>query len=149
MRKFTLCAWGEVLDTPELYGSKLVASMDRQHPRDLYDTQQMLDEYGLPATFVDCFVAYLAGHNRPVHEVLFPRPQPLKAVFDSEFQGMTRIPVTLDSLLSTQEQLFQMLPRALTPAHHQFLKSLVKLEPSWELMPFAHLSEMPAIRWNS
>ena len=30
-----------VLATAELYGSKLVAAMDRQHPRDLFDVWQM------------------------------------------------------------------------------------------------------------
>ena len=30
-----------VLATPELYGSKLVAAMDRQHPRDLFDVRRL------------------------------------------------------------------------------------------------------------
>src|SRR5258708_33492346 len=55
-----------ILQVAELYGSKLVAAMDRQHPRDLFDVHVMLARYGLPPDFVDCFVAYLAGHNRPV-----------------------------------------------------------------------------------
>jgi hypothetical protein len=41
-------------------------------------------------SFVDCFVAYLAGHNRPVHEVLFPKQLPLEPAFTNEFAGMTR-----------------------------------------------------------
>jgi len=61
-----------VLATPELYGSKLVAALDRQHPRDLFDVQLMFSRFGLPEQFLDCFVVYLAGHDRPVHEVLFP-----------------------------------------------------------------------------
>src|SRR5207245_1082980 len=62
-----------VLDTAELYGSKLVAATDRQHPRDIFDVMKMLERFGWQSSFVDCFVAYLAGHNRPMHEVLFPR----------------------------------------------------------------------------
>ncbi len=31
-----------VLATEELYGGKLVAALDRQHPRDLFDVQLML-----------------------------------------------------------------------------------------------------------
>lgn len=137
-----------MLSTAELYGSKLVAALDRQHPRDMYDVQQMLDRFGLEPSFVDCFVAYLAGHSRPVHEVLFPRAQPLGRAFDSEFQGMTREPVTLESLIATQAELIDRIPRALTQAHRDFLSSLVTLEPAWDLMPFAHLQELPAIRWK-
>ena len=62
-----------VLDTAELYGGKLVAAMDRQHPRDIFDVLKMIERFGWQPSFVDCFVAYLAGHNRPVHEVLFPK----------------------------------------------------------------------------
>ncbi len=54
------------LALPELYGSKLVAAMDRQHPRDLFDVMHMYEQFGLTPAIVNCFVAYLAGHNRPV-----------------------------------------------------------------------------------
>ena len=35
-----------VLDTAELYGSKLVAAMDRQHPRDMFDVLKMIERFG-------------------------------------------------------------------------------------------------------
>lgn len=57
-----------LLATAELYGSKLVAAMDRQHPRDLFDILILYKNDGLSPEIMDCFVAYLAGHNRPVHE---------------------------------------------------------------------------------
>lgn len=137
-----------VLAIPELYGSKLVAAMDRQHPRDIFDVQHMFDRFGLPSDFVDCFVVYLAGHNRPVHEVLFAQVQPLAEVFANEFVGMTAAPVTLEQLEATRARLFESLPRALTPAHRTFLRTLVQGEPDWGQMPFAHLQELPAIRWK-
>ena len=60
-----------VLHPDELYGSKLVAAMDRQHPRDLFDVIKLYEEGGLTEGMIECFVCYLAGHNRPIHEVLF------------------------------------------------------------------------------
>src|ERR1035437_6579553 len=98
-----------MLAIPELYGSKLVAAMDRQHPRDLFDVHHMFEKFGMPPTFVDCFVVYLAGHNRPVHEVLFAQLQPLAEVFASEFVGMTAAPVTLEQLEATRVRLFESL----------------------------------------
>ncbi len=138
----------QMLAIPELYGSKLVAAMDRQHPRDLFDVLHMFDRFGLPPDFVDCFVAYLAGHNRPVHEVLFAHPQPLADIFVSEFVGMTSTPVTLEQLEATRARLFESLPTALTTAHRTFLLSLVQSSPDWSQMPFGHLKDLPAVRWK-
>jgi predicted nucleotidyltransferase component of viral defense system len=137
-----------VLDTAELYGSKLVAAMDRQHPRDIFDVLKMIERFGWQPSFVDCFVAYLAGHNRPVHEVLFPKKLPLEPAFTNEFAGMTRDGVALTLLEQTQERLIADLPHALSSSHRDFLLSLVRAEPIWELMPFANLPHLPALQWK-
>jgi hypothetical protein len=137
-----------MLALEEVHGGKLVAAMDRQHPRDLFDIMLMRQRFGLPAAFVDCFVAYLAGHNRTMHEVLFPGRKPIAAVFESEFAGMTTVPVALEDLEITRAWLFEALPKALTGDHQEFLLSLLRGDPAWHLMPFAHLRDMPAIRWK-
>ena len=36
----------------------------------------------------------------------------------------------------------------LTAAHREFLLSLVRAEPAWELMPFKHLQQLPAMKWR-
>ena len=117
---FTTAVTVPVLATDELYGSKLVAAMDRQHPRDIFDVMLMREHYGWPDGLTDCFVAYLGGHNRPVHEVLFPKAKPMTAIFSNEFAGMTRGEVSLDALAQTQAQLIQELPRRLLQHHRQF-----------------------------
>jgi predicted nucleotidyltransferase component of viral defense system len=137
-----------VLATAELYGSKLVAAMDRQHPRDIFDVMLMLDRFGWQPAFIDCFVAYLAGHNRPVHEVLFPKTKPLAPAFANEFAGMTRVPVDVGTLGQMQTRLLRELPQQLTPAHRNFLISLVQGDPDWQLMPMSLLRELPALKWK-
>ncbi|WP_431050160.1 nucleotidyl transferase AbiEii/AbiGii toxin family protein [Roseateles sp. L2-2] len=136
------------LAVEELYGSKLVAAMDRQHPRDLFDVIGMWQRFGWNSRVVDCFVGYLAGHNRPVHEVLFSAPRSLQLSYGNEFRGMTRTPVSQSELESVQRQLLAELPGQLTKAHREFLASLVRAEPDWSLMPFAHLRHLPAVRWK-
>jgi hypothetical protein len=136
------------LGTEELYGSKLVAAMDRQHPRDLFDVLGMFRGGGLTRGIVDCFVCYLAGHNRPVHEVLFARRKDISEAFRNEFQGMCREPVEIGALLDAREKLWSALPAALAVEHREFLVGLVRGEPDWELLPCRHLPEMPAIRWK-
>lgn len=124
------------------------AAQDRQHPRDIFDVIKMRQKFGLPSDYVDCFVAYLAGHGRPVHEVLFGNDAPLMPAYESHFKGMTADEVSLDTLLKAREKMKAELRQALTPNHKGFLLSLVKLEPAWELMPFAHLKELPALKWK-
>jgi hypothetical protein len=123
------------LAVAELYGSKLVAAMDRQHPRDLFDVHGLYAGDGLAKQVVDCFVCYLAGHNRPVHEVLFARPLDIAAAFTNEFAGMAREPVALEELLAVRERLRAELPAALSPEHRRFLVSLVEADPDWTAAP--------------
>jgi len=136
------------LATPELFGSKLVAAMGRQHPRDLFDVLGMYESSGLDADIVECFVCYLAGHNRPVHEVLFARQQDIARAYANEFQGMSGDPVTLEALLAGRDRLWEELPAALTSKHREFLGSLVCAEPDWSLMGCPHLAQLPAIQWK-
>ena len=137
-----------VLATCELYGSKLVAAMDRQHPRDLFDVWQMFETDGLTDATVECFVTYLAGHNRPTHEVLFGNEKDIVGEYTDNFVGMTTEPVELDTLLQTRERLRSELPRRLTDKHRGLLKGLVRAEPDWTLLQCPHAAELPALRWK-
>ncbi|MEM5402740.1 nucleotidyl transferase AbiEii/AbiGii toxin family protein [Paraburkholderia unamae] len=119
----------------ELYGSKLVAALDRQHPRDIFDVQHMYDTYGVRDDFVAAFVSYLAGHNRPVHEVLFAKLHSLAREYEAGFVGMTVVEISLAQLEAVQARIHHVLPRALSQAHREFLLSLVCLDPDWALMP--------------
>jgi len=145
---FTTELYAPVLAVPELYGSKLVAAMDRQHPRDFYDVLGMYERFGLAADIVECFVCYLAGHNRPIHEVLFSRDSDMAPAYENEFSGMTVEPILLAELVATRERLRHELPVALTDAQRRFLLSVANADPEWSLMPCAHLSELPALRWK-
>ena len=137
-----------VLAPAELYGSKLVAAMDRQHPRDLFDVLKMFESGGFSDTAVECFVTYLAGHNRPTHEVLFGNEKDIAHEYHQHFVGMTTEPVSLDVLLETRARLREELPRRLTDQHKQFLAGLARAQPDWTLIQCPHASELPALRWK-
>ena len=94
------------------------------------------------------FVVYLASHNRPFHEVLFPTPKDIRLEYEGTFVGMTTEPVTLDALLETRARLFQDLPAALDTNERQFLRTLARAEPDWSLLEIPHLKLLPAIRWK-
>ena len=122
--------------------------MDRQHPRDLFDVHGLFERDGLASEVVECFVCYLAGHNRPVHEVLFSRDADMSSAFENEFSGMARNPVTLAELQRVRRKLKSELPDALTLDQRRFLLGLVSGDPDWTLMKCRHLSQLPAIKWK-
>ena len=132
----------------ELYGSKLVAALDRQHPRDLFDVWTMFESDGLSDDAAECFVTYLAGHNRPTHEVLFGNDKDIAAEYRNQFVGMTREAIELDTLLATRARLREELPRRLSDQHRQFLAGLARAEPDWRLLRCKHAAELPALRWK-
>lgn len=137
-----------VLAPAELYGSKLVAALDRQHPRDLFDVWTMFESGGLSDDMLECFVVYLAGHNRPTHEVLFGNDRDVTTDFHNQFAGMTREPVELDTLLVARARLRDELPGRLSERHRRFLAGLARAEPDWSLLRCVHAAELPALRWK-
>ena len=137
-----------LLHPDELYGSKLVAAMDRQHPRDIFDILKLYEEDGLTDGMIECFVCYLAGHNRPIHEVLFANEIDITSSHANEFVGMTKEPVPLEILLETRRRLFAEIPSMLSGNQRSFLMSLAEAQPDWSLMSCPHLAEMPALRWK-
>ena len=147
-RVFTTDLSAPILAPAELYGSKLVAAMDRPHPRDIFDVRGLYNDGGLTPEIVECFVCYLAGHNRPVHEVLFSNDLDLKPAFENEFAGLTQDSVTLAELQNVRAKLKIDLPARLTPSQRQFLLGLVAGEPDWNLMKCPHLQKLPAIQWK-
>ncbi len=137
-----------ILAPQELYGSKLVAAMDRQHPRDLFDVLKMFESAGLSDAVVECFVTYLAWHNRPTHEVLFGNDKNIAHEYQQHFFGMTTEPTDLDALLKTRARLRKQLLQQLTEKHKQFLIGLARAQPDWTLLQCPHASELPALRWK-
>jgi predicted nucleotidyltransferase component of viral defense system len=137
-----------LLSSEDIYGGKLVAAMDRQHPRDLFDVRELFTHGGITPAIRRGFVVYLASHNRTIHEVLFPTPKDMQLAYDGSFAGMTKEPVTLEALLDARRRLFRELPALLDANERGFLRSLVRAQPDWSLLSIPHLAELPAIRWR-
>ena len=137
-----------VVSLEDMYGGKLVAALDRQHPRDLFDVMQLFAHEGITTDIRRAFVVYLASHNRPVHEVLFPTLQDIRQEYAQNFIGMTTEPVALEDLLAARERMLRELQQGLDTNERQFLLSLVANKPEWPLLGIAHLEHLPGIRWK-
>ncbi len=137
-----------VVSLEDVYGGKLVAAMDRQHPRDLFDVLQLFAHEGITAGVRRAFVVYLASHNRPIHEVLFPSLRDIRQEFGRSFADMTVEPMKLDTLLAARERMVRELQQGLTADERQFLLSLVAAKPEWPLLGMPHLEQLPGLRWK-
>jgi len=137
-----------VVALEDVYGGKLVAALDRQHPRDLFDVMQLFAHEGITPGIRRAFVVYLASHNRPVHEVLFPPLRDIQHDYTHNFTGMTAEPVPLDALLAARERMMRELQQGLDNDERRFLLSLVAATPDWPLLGIAHLEHLPGIRWK-
>ena len=84
----------KLLSFEDLYAGKLCAALDRQHPRDLYDVQLLLDNEGINEQMKNAFLVYLMGHNRPMAELLEPTPQEIGPLYRAEFEDMTYEPIS-------------------------------------------------------
>lgn len=89
--EFGVFARAQVVSQEELFGGKICAALDRQHPRDLFDVYQLLQADGLTSNIRRGFIALLLSHSRPMHELLWPNFLDQKKVFETQFAGMTNV----------------------------------------------------------
>jgi hypothetical protein len=137
-----------VVSLEDMYGGKLVAAMDRQHPRDLFDVMQLFAHEGITPAIRRAFVVYLASHNRPVHEVLFPSMRDLEYEYVNNFQGMTADTIPMDALLVARERMIRELQRGIDASERRFLLSLLACAPEWPALGIPHLEHLPGVRWK-
>jgi hypothetical protein len=137
------------LSIEDLYGGKFVASLDRGHPRDLYDLIVFFQNHNINDKIKNAFIFYLLSSNRPIAELLHPgQLNDFDYLFNREFEGMVESVVTAEELLQARARLIKEINDALTDRDKDFLLSFKKGQPKWELSPLGHLKDMPSIKWK-
>ncbi len=136
------------LSFADLYGSKLCAALDRQHPRDLYDVHLLLKNEGITEEVRRAFIVYLISHPRPIVELLDPNPLDIDEIYNQEFEGMTFEKVSLANLIETRNYIIQNVKNILTTEEKQFIISFKSLKPTWELLEMENIQELSAVKWK-
>lgn len=137
-----------LLSFEDIYAGKLCAALDRQHPRDLYDVQLLLDNEGINDRMKNAFLVYLMGHNRPMAELLEPIPQEIGPLYRAEFEGMTYELVSIERLEKTLTKIVRKIHDAITDADRNFLLALKRGTPNWQLFALPEVERLPAIQWK-
>lgn len=138
----------QVVSFADLYAGKIVAALDRQHPRDLFDVRDLLAHEGIGDELRRAFLVYLISHNRPMAEVLEPTRKPLAEEFARGFVGMTQEPVPLADLEAAREAIIAAMIADMPDAHRHFLVGFKRGEPDWELLGITEARQLPAVLWK-
>jgi len=137
-----------VVSFADLFAGKLVAALDRQHPRDLFDVRNLLSSEGITDDLREAFLVYLISHNRPMYEVLSGKKKDLAQEYRAGFVGMTDEPVEIADLIKAQDEMIAILIGGMPDRHKTFLLGFERGEPDWSLLHVPHASSLPAIRWR-
>ena len=129
----------------QIYGGKICAALDRQHPRDLFDVKLLLEGKSITSEIKRGFVYGLVSSNRPAHEMLAPNFPDHRSVFENHFEGMSAVEFTYDDFEVARSQLVADVNASLDENDKQFLLSLNRLEPDWSIYDF---QDFPSVQWK-
>ena len=74
-----------IVPLSQLYGGKICAALDRQHPRDLFDVKYLLQNEGFTEDIKKGFLLSILSSNRPINELLQPNLQDQRTAFENQF----------------------------------------------------------------
>jgi predicted nucleotidyltransferase component of viral defense system len=138
----------KTLSAADVYGGKICAALDRQHPRDFFDIKVLLENEGITEDVRKAFVVYLACTDRPMHELFGAARRDFRPVFETEFLGMALVPIRYEELESVRDTLVPQLKAGLTMQEKQFLVSLKEGNPQWELLGLPGIDQLPGVQWK-
>lgn len=138
----------QTLSDADIYGGKICAALDRQHPRDLFDVMLLLNGEGITEEIRKAFIIYLASHSRPMNELLSPNLKDISEVYERDFVGMTTEPVSLEALLDARTRLVSIIKHDLTPNEKSFLLSLKEGNPKWNILGITDIEKLPGLQWK-
>ena len=145
---FELSLQCRILSSYDLYAGKICAALDRQHPRDLFDVHLLLKNEGVTHETRKAFIVYLISHPRPMVEILNPQKIDISGIFEKEFKGMIAQSITLGELEITRDKLVTILREELTPNERQFIVSMKRGQPLWDLLEIEGIEALPAVKWK-
>jgi len=138
-----------VLSEADLYGGKICAALDRQHPRDLFDIYLMFQNGGITDQILKAFLVYLISHKRPMSELLNPNFKDIEADYANSFEGMALEELGLEELIKTRSKLVKEINEGLTKKDKDFLISVSKGAGDFDLIELQHVGNYPAVAWKS
>jgi len=137
-----------VLSFADLYAGKILATLDRQHPRDLFDVYQLLENEGIDDKLRTALIIYLISHDHSPHTLLSPAARDITHDYERNFLGMIEEDITMKTLLDVRTALVDNITSNMSEDHRHFLVSFYRRKPEWSLLGLNGLDQLPAVRWR-
>ncbi len=141
-------AEAQIISEAELWGGKICAALDRQHPRDLFDIFNLFNTRGITPDIKNGFISLLLACNRPLHEMLAPHFQMSQDIFAKEFSGMTDGEFLFADAKQVFEKLVFELRHQLTDDDRKLLLDFVELKTDLRNSSIPDLNLLPGIEWK-
>jgi len=129
----------------QLFGGKICAALDRQHPRDLFDVKYLLNNEGITDEIKTGFLFTLLSSKRPIREILFPHLINQHQAFSNQFVGMTEDSFTYEDFERVRQELVGLIHENLMVSDKQFILDFENATPDWGKYDF---STFPAVQWK-
>ncbi len=142
-------SWAEMLvgSPADVWGGKVCAALDRQHPRDLFDCEFLVASGRIDLNIVPGIVVMLLSHNKPFHELINPLIKDQRMVFQKEFAGMASPTYTYEDHQRIMDSLITRVQEAILPWKELIIDFFdLKFEPENPLFP--NILRFPAIKWK-
>lgn len=129
----------------QLYGGKIVAALDRQHPRDIFDCWKLLESRYDPESLKEGFLFCLLSSKRPIHEILDPRLLDHRSTLLSQFKGMTDLDLPYELFDEVRDDVKHRMLNSFNLGDKTFLMSFAAGVPDWNVHNW---SGYPGIMWK-
>ena len=135
-----------IVPLSQLYGGKIAVALDRQHPRDLFDVNLMLDYIKDFDAIKRDFIFCLLGSDRPILESLNPNFNDQHDALTNQCESMSSTPFTYEQYETTRLQLVEYINDQLTATNKAFLLGFEDGTPDWEASEYLDFQHYPSIQ---
>lgn len=129
----------------QLYGGKICAALNHQHPKGLFDVKILMENEGFSDAIREGFLLCLLCSDRPINEILVPNFQNQRQAMNNQFASMSDIEFTYENFEETLEQLVGIVKKSLTDKDKVFLLSIKNCDPDCSIYDFERFS---AVQWK-
>lgn len=139
--------WCEIRTVPieQLFGGKIVAALDRQHPRDLFDIKKLMEYRSIDTKILIGFLFCLFSSKRPLDEVLQPNPMDYNHLINNQFSGMTTETFTVETYETVRAKLIRTIISSLRKDQKTMILSFAETNPIWL---YGDWGSYPGIAWK-
>ena len=132
----------------QIYGGKISAALDRQHPRDLFDIKYMFEYIKDFEEIRYGFMYCLLGCDRPILELLSPNLIDQRDAMEKQFVGMTNIPFLYEEYECVRNMLVKYINSNLSERDKHFLIGFEAGEPDWNNSDYSVFRNHPSVKWK-